>query len=265
MGLLRMCKELPVGIGLAIHVNVREQNAGVMFAERDGDSAFGVLDVWGTYSGGAQVRFAKIASCLGLVLFSAGIVCADGIDGHVRLGGGGGGSPSCDSFQATTDGSGLINGHCAVTGEAATTIEFAILDQNSNGGLSCGAPDLTAINWTGSPVTTSVMNGATVDQCSFTAPTTISRGAYLHSISQDGSPRINDGDCDLDDFLLGIPVGCDVNFTTSSPNQLFAENSLFDVSANNSPLATLTPEPQSLSLLLLGLAVLPLVRRKFAR
>jgi hypothetical protein len=60
-------------------------------------------------------------------------------------------------------------------------------------------------------------------------------------------------------------VGCDVNFTTSSPNQLFAENSLFDVSANNSPLATLTPEPQSLSLLLLGLAVLPFVRRKFAR
>lgn len=229
-------------------------------------SAFGVLGVGGTYSGGAQVRFAKIASLLTLVLFSAGIVCADGMDGHVRLAGGGGGSPSCDSFQATTDGSGLINGHCAVTGETATTIEFAILDQNSNGGLSCSAPDLTSLNWTAGPVTTSVINGAAVDQCSFTAPTTISPGAYRLAVSQDnGNPRINDRDCDLDDFLLGIPVGCDVKFTTSISNQLFAENSLFDVSANNSPLATLTPEPESLSLLLLGLGVLPFVRRKFAR
>jgi hypothetical protein len=213
-----------------------------------------------------QVRLAKIASLLTLVLFSASIVCADGIDGHIRMGGGGGGSPSCNSFQGTTDGSGLINGHCAVTGETATTIEFAILDQNSNGGLSCGAPELSAINWTASPVTTSVSNGVTVDQCSFTAPTTIAPGAYRFAISQDnGNPKINDGDCDLDDFLLGIPVGCDVTFNTSIPKQLFAENSLFDVSANNTPLATLTPEPQSLSLLLLGLAGLPFVRRKLAR
>jgi hypothetical protein len=213
------------------------------------------------------MRLIKIASLLGpVLLFSASIVGADAIDGHIRMGGGGGGSPSCNSFQGTTDGSGLINGHCAVTGETATTIEFAILDQNSNGGLSCGAPELSAINWTGSPVTTSVSNGVTVDQCSFTAPTTIAPGAYRFAISQDnGNPQINDGDCDLDDFLLGIPVGCDVIFNTSSPKQLFAENSLFDVSANNTPLATLTPEPESLSLLLLGLAGLPFVRRKLAR
>jgi hypothetical protein len=212
------------------------------------------------------MRLIKIASLLSLVLlFSASIVGADGIDGHIRMGGGGGGSPSCNSFQGTTDGNGLINGHCAVTGETVTTIEFAILDQNSNGGLSCSAPGLSAINWTASPVTTSVSNGVTVDQCSFTAPTTITQEAYLHSIFQDGSPKINDGDCDLDDFLLGIPVGCDVTFNTSIPKQLFAENSLFDVSANNTPLATLTPEPQSLSLLLLGLAGLPFVRRKVAR
>jgi hypothetical protein len=228
----------------------------------------------------------RVLSLLGvmvLMLFGAGVAQADGTggDGAVHMGGGGPGSPTCTQFQGVTGPDGSINGDCTVApGTIATTIGFAVPDIFSNGGLSCTS-DLTKIGWTAS-TTTLTINGVKVDECSFTAPDEISKDARKFALSHDpGSPhshRINDGDCDLDDFLLGIPgagvsgngkKGCDITFNTNANGtQLFDGNRPFDVAPGNGVgdfKVFVVPEPGSLSFLLMGLTGLPFLRRKAAR
>ena len=203
------------------------------------------------------MKFVKVLSIAGLVLFAASIARTDGLDGHVLLGGGPGGSPSCNSFQGSTDSNGLINGDCVVTGQTATTIRFAILDQNSNGGLGCSS-SLTEAGWT-----VSLSSSGGVDICTVTAHLDDEEESPSHFTTlvghQDEHPA-----CQLEDFEDGIPVGCDITFITDNPDKPFLANKLFDVSANNSPLANL-PEPGSLSLLLSGLTGLVFLRRKFVQ
>jgi hypothetical protein len=200
-----------------------------------------------------------------------------GGDGHVVMGGGNPGSPTCTEFQGITGPNGSISSDCTVAaGTLATTIGFAVPDSFSNGGLSCSS-DLTKIGWTESQSTLTI-DGVLVDECSFTAPKKITWSAYLYAISQDNwAPFINDGDCDLDDFLLGIPgagvngskKGCDITFNTNANGtELFDGNAPFDVAPGNAagdfkPFAV--PEQGSLSLLLMGLSSLPFLRRKSAR
>jgi hypothetical protein len=133
------------------------------------------------------------------------------------------------------------------------SISFAALDSQTNGGLSC-LSTLTMIGWTQS---TSTAGG--VDACTFTAPTTVSTATinFLKSI-KDPYKGVNDGDCDLDDFVLGIAKGCDVKLTTSLP---FVAGAVGDLSVNGAPLLPL-PEPASLGLLASGLAALFVGRRR---
>jgi hypothetical protein len=210
-----------------------------------------------------------------MIIFAVNTAYADGTggDGHVVMGGGGPGSPTCTQFSGTTT-TGSISGDCTVAPNTiATTIGFAAAFINTLGGLSCTDPGLQSIGWTASTSTFSG-NGGTVDVCSFIAPTSITEGALAAASAADGgSHNMNDGDCDLDDFLLGIPganeggnhaLGCDITFS----GQGFAENTLFGVAPGNSPAdfsALATPEPESFSLILLGLSCLPFMRRKLAQ
>jgi hypothetical protein len=215
-----------------------------------------------------------------LMLFGAGVAQADGTggDGHVNMGGGGPGSPTCTQFQGVTGPTGSISSDCTVAkGTIATTIGFAVPDAFTEGGLSCSS-NLTKIGWTSASAQFTI-NGLLVDECSFTAPTKITWSAYLYAISQDNwNPRINDGDCDLDDFLLGIPgaykdgngsKGCDIEFSTNTNDtQLFGGNDPFDVAPGNTVddfKSFAVPEPASFSFLLVGLTCLRFLRRKAAR
>jgi hypothetical protein len=199
----------------------------------------------------------------------AGVAHADSTgDGRVVMGGGPAGSPSCSSFQTSTDATGAIatnSDDCTVTGSTpATVVAFAIPAADTNGGLTC-VSSLTNIGWTASQTSFS-LGGVQVDECSFTAPTKVSweTQSYLWSI---GDPYLGHGDhdCDLDDFVLGIPVGCDITFSTNgdASNQLFVENAPFDVAPTNDPSGLVPfPEPGSFALLLLGMVTLPLLRRR---
>jgi hypothetical protein len=77
----------------------------------------------------------------------------------------------------------------------------------------------------------------------------------------------NDGDCDLDDDLLGIPVGCDVTFSTpqgatTANGQLFTDSAVFGFSPTGPDGVTPFPEPGTLVLLLMGLVPLAFLRRR---
>ena len=199
------------------------------------------------------MTFKRLLPVIALVLLSANLAFADGLDGHVKIGGAGGGSPSCATFQGTTDGSGLINGDCAVIGATVTSITFAVLPVDTFYEGVSAVQDPSLSGWS-----VQCTNGPSLDFCTLTAPTT----APL--ISDGGTPVLNDHDCDADDFVLGIPGGCDITFTTPNPSQNFASHISFDVSTNNNSLAPL-PEPATLTMLMMGLLALPFVRRKFAR
>jgi PEP-CTERM motif len=219
------------------------------------------------------VKLTRALLLFALVFCVAGLAQADSLgggDGHVVMGGGPPGSPSCNSFQGTTNGAGaIVGGDCTVTGATATTIVFAILDANSNGGLSAESPltslfpskgPMSEFNWT-----LNCVSGA-IDECTLTAPQppdTIGEKILFGFL--DKLNLINDGDCSNDDFIFGIPAGCDITFSTPNQNQLFKGDSKFDVSPNGAPLANLAPEPGTLLLVAGGLLGLPFVRRRTAK
>ncbi|HYL68955.1 MAG TPA: PEP-CTERM sorting domain-containing protein, partial [Candidatus Limnocylindria bacterium] len=162
---------------------------------------------------------------------------------------------------------------CLVTNATGpvTTYSFEVLDANTiGGGLTCASNLVSVDGWTG---TLSAHHPGGIDVCTVTAPTTVSWQTYwnllLTADPYIGGPTLatfhNDGDCDLDDFVLGIPVGCDVKIDSATGSAgLFTPGAPVGFSSNNDPLPSL-PEPGTLALLLIGMTGLPLIRRKFAR
>jgi len=193
----------------------------------------------------------RLMAAAAVLILASSVVRADGIDARVNVNGGGPGSPPCGSMQFFADASGDFNVDCTTTVNTPS-ITFAALDSQTNGGLSC-LSQLTMIGWTPS---TSTANG--VDTCTFTAPTTVSTATlkFLKSIG-DAYKGFNDGDCDFDDFVLGIAKGCDVKLTTSLP----FVSAVGDLSVNGAPILPF-PEPASLGLLATGLAALFVGRRR---
>ncbi|MGD1211172.1 MAG: PEP-CTERM sorting domain-containing protein [Candidatus Acidiferrales bacterium] len=216
------------------------------------------------------MKLLKVLGAVGLTLFAVGVVRADstGGDSRIVLGGGPGGSPSCSSFQASADSSGVIaNGDCIVTGTTATVVAFATPAADVLGGALTCSSNLTNIGWNPSGTSQVTIGGILVDECLFTAPSSVSDATidYLKYVIHDPYRGHNDGDCDLDDFVLGIPVGCDITSNTVSGatgTDLFAADAVFDVAPTTADFVTFTPEPGSLALLMLGLVTLPFLRRK---
>jgi len=220
-----------------------------------------------------------------LVLFTAGVVHADDISGGdsriVIVPGDPPPAPGCGGIQVTAGGDGTIaDTDCQVTGSAVTSITFAVpASEVLGGGLSCnlsvGGVPLSLIGWTSASSVISI-GGVSADECSFTAPTTLSLPSWV-VVAATGDPipiwyigsstPYNDGDCDLDDFTLGIPVGCDIGISTPSGatignTQAFAADATVDLSGSGVTGLAIFPEPGTLGMLLIGLAPLAFLRRR---
>jgi hypothetical protein len=212
-----------------------------------------------------------------LILCTVSAVRADdttGTDSRIVIGTTPPGSPPCTAFQSLADSGGVISADCTVGGSADTSITFYVPTADLLGGsLSCQSK-LSSIDGWSAVAGSEDDAGTEVSTCTLTAPTSVSLATYAKLLLTGdpylGSPTTakNDGDCDLDDDVLGVPVGCDITFDTPSgvtptddPNDLlFVPYSPFGVSFDGtiSPL----PEPGSLALLLVGLLPLALLRRR---
>lgn len=214
------------------------------------------------------MKLFKMLSVVALIVLGASIARAD--DTHLfNNGGGSPGDPACGSDIVFALGNGFLQFNCNATLQTGpiTTFSFEVADGNTvGGGLTCQS-NLTNIGWTGPEG--QVHNPGGVDVCTFTAPTSVSDETkdFLKKLKDPFTGK-NDGDCDLDDFVLGIPVNCGIhtnNFLDGksgafSPFVGGAETGL----GVNGALPSL-PEPGTLALLLVGLTGLPFVRRKLAR
>ncbi|MGB9244986.1 MAG: hypothetical protein WCC03_16665 [Candidatus Acidiferrales bacterium] len=238
----------------------------------------------------------KALSVAAVILLGASIAHADGADARVGVSGGSGSSGDCTSFQLTTDSTGAIvtspDTECKVTGVNATSITVAspVGDTGTQPGLqvysplttdvtanvpSWAAPFLAQFNWTETcPSSPTMIGGTSAFECTLTAPTMPTdplSTLILSELTKMGV--INDGNCDSDDFVFYIPVGCDVKFTTGAigdlpgdtPDQLFSQNAQLDAVSNGGTGFIPFPEPDAFSLLLIGVAGLPFLRRRFAR
>jgi hypothetical protein len=204
------------------------------------------------------------------VLFASSIVHADGVgDPRVNMGGGPGGSPTCGSNLENVGSTGLLAVDCEVqplseggTG-TVTKIVFGVLDVDTfSAGITCSSAAGTEqfVGWT---ITSTNVSGG-VDTCLATAPTTVSdQTKDILKAMHDPYKGRNDGDCDADDFVLGVPVGCDIKISSLTGTDKFVDNAPVGIGSNGEFPAL--PEPATVSLLLFGLAGLPFVRRKFAR
>jgi len=219
------------------------------------------------------LKRSRFLMLMAVVVLAAGTAMADsGGDGQPKLGAGGPGSPDCSSFQGAADPTGAINADCTVSGSTATTIIFAVPDALSSPnpntlGLTCSAPQLTAIGWTQNANQQVAINGTLVDECSFTAPTAsqvtgwdIANAVLLSVLDSTGNCN-----CNWTNFITGIPVGCDITVTTNGDklSQLFAPNAAFDVAPTVTDLVPF-PEPGTLWFVAIGLAGLMVYRRKCA-
>ncbi len=210
-----------------------------------------------------------------MFLLAVSTAFADGGgDGAPKMGAGGPGSPSCSTFQSSADSNGDINAECTVTGDVPeTTIIFAAPANETSSnpdtlGLSCTAPLLTAIGWTQNPNQQVTINGTVVDECSFTAPTlkTVTLSDVANAAWESIADNTGDCNCNWADFILGIPVGCDVTVTTQGDpsTELFAANAAFDVAPTQSDVLPF-PEPGTLWLLAFGVVALVLFQRRQAK
>jgi hypothetical protein len=223
--------------------------------------------------GGAFLKAFKAMAVVAVVLFASSIVRAD--DTRINNNGGGSpGDPQCGLDVPTAQGDGFYQYNCNATAATGTitTFSFEVLDANTTGGgLTC-LSNLTGIGWTGP--SGSVHNPGGVDVCTFTAPTSVSTATikFLKSIGDPYTGPLtgtgkSDGDCDLDDFVLGIVVNCGVHNNNGNPTSFspFVGGAPTGFAVNGGSLPSLLPEPSSMSLVLIGIAGLPLVRRKFSR
>lgn len=212
-----------------------------------------------------------------LVLFAVGVVRADdttGTDSRIVIGTTPPASPPCTAFQSLADSGGVISADCTVGGSTDTSITFYVPTADLlDGGLDCQSKLSKVDGWTATAGSQDDA-GTEVSTCTFTAPTSVSWATYakllLSGDAYLGSPTTltNDGDCDLDDDVLGVPVGCDITFDTPSgvtssddpKGLLFMPYSQFGVSFDGS--VSPLPEPGTLALLLVGLLPLALLRRR---
>lgn len=223
--------------------------------------------------GGSPLKALKFVTVTAaLLLLAATIASADGVgDTRIVQSTGPGHSPPCGSLTAMVNNAGLLSTDCKVTSVAmggtgtVTTFSFEVLDSDTfSAGLTC-VSQLTSVGWTG---VLASHNPGGVDICTLTAPTTVSKAAkdFMKSIHDPYTGK-NDGDCDLDDVVLGVIVGCDIIFSNPSTPQdpnLFVAGATVGLSADNGMLPIL-PEPGTVSLMLIGLAGLPMLRRRLAR
>lgn len=220
-----------------------------------------------------------------LILFAANAVRADDTtddgDSRVVIATTPPGSPPCTGFQGLTNSNGTISADCTVEGSTSTTFTFYVptadllaAPGSATPSLSCQS-DLQKIGWTATSGST-VLGGVPVSTCTYTAPTSISGATYLYLLLS-GDPYFgpptkdySDGDCDLDDDLLGIPAGCDVTFSSpkgasTSNGEVFAADAYFGFSPTGASGEIPFPEPGSLALLLVGLLPLAFLRRRAAQ
>ena len=210
--------------------------------------------------GGALLKAFKAMAVVAVVLFASSIVRAD--DTRINNNGGGSpGDPQCGLDVPMTVSNAIYRYNCNATAATGTITNFSFGVPDAftiGGGLTCQS-NLTEIGWTGP--SGPVHNPGGEDVCTFTAPTSVSTATinFLKSINDPytGKP---DGDCDLDDFVLGIVVNCGVHNNNLTPTGFspFLGGGTVSFVVN-------APEPSSISLVLIGLAGLPLVRRRFAR
>ena len=223
-----------------------------------------------------MTKMLKFLAVAAMLMLTVSVARADGGgDGQPKLGASGPGSPNCNSFQGTTNPDGSISSDCTVMGTAATTIFFAMPDSLTSSnpktlGLTCSAPQLTAIGWTQNPNQQVMINGTLVDECSFSAPTAsqvtlqdVANAILLSVLSPTGNGDCN---CNWNDFVTGIPVGCDITITTNGdkPSQLFAGNAAYDVAPSQSLLVPF-PEPGTLALLFIGMGAVALYQIRRAK
>jgi len=222
----------------------------------------------GKLHGGAHLRAFKLIFAAAVLFLASSVVRADGIgDPRVNMGGGPGGSPTCGSNTGTTGSAGLLSVDCIVVAASAggtgtvTKFAFEVADINTfSAGITCSSKNL--IGWS----FTSVNVSGGIDTCFAMAPTTVSATTLaILKAMHDPFTGKNDGDCDADDFVLGIPVGCDIKITSLTGQDLFKINAPVGFASNGDSLPSLLPEPGTVSLLMLGLTGLPFLRRKVAR
>ena len=237
----------------------------------------------------------KVFSAVAVLMLASAAVRADGMsDGRVGVSGGSGASGNCDSFLLTTDGTGAITTttECKVISANATSIAIAVPvgETGSAPGLQVYSPLTTNVtsnapqwaqswlsqfNWTEScPATPVIAGGVSAFECILTAPTMPTDAlstTILNTLTNLGV--INDGDCDNDDFVFFIPIGCDIKFTTGalpgfngdSGGQLFSPNAQIGSTINGTGNFMPFPEPGVFSMVMIGLAALPFARRRMAR
>jgi hypothetical protein len=206
------------------------------------------------------------------VAFAAGIAQADGMaDPRTNLGTGPGGSPTCGSNLENVSSTGLLAIDCLVVsvskGGTGTITEFVFGVQDTStfsAGITCSSVAASGqfplVGWT---ITSTNVSGG-IDTCLAMAPTTVSANTIaILKAMHDPYKATNDGDCDSDDNVLGIQVGCDLKISSLTSQDLFVPNAPVGIGADGDKLPSL-PEPGTVSLLVLGLTGLPFLRRKFS-
>lgn len=230
-----------------------------------------------------HVKALKIGlAAAALILASAWVAKADGIDPVLKMGGGVG-SPPCVqngvSYQATTDSGGGIdssNGNCVNnTGFVLTSFSFETLTSNAPGGITPELDCLLAPFQAGCPNA----DPEDVSQDWTVSCTTI--GSILSCTASRPNSQCEDSESNCDqteptgdaekcaDFhfyiQFGVLPGCDLSVSTVADGGTFAPDALFDIVPNGVTPDSLVPEPASLSMLLFGLGGLSFLRRRFVR